>query len=165
MVWTVFGHSFRLLFRKMSEKDHITSVDGWVPAVFCMRNSLEQTFSLSLLFKKLQSPLKYYRLNIVKTTWRLIIKIVWHVPMNFTDTIWNFRLPRRDRSSLWISKHNAPTKWRFLDLKINFMEQKEHLLCNWESREYKHPKIIKGKELIWLLFWLSWPIYFAASCL
>jgi hypothetical protein len=32
-----------------------------------------------------------------------------------------------------------------LDIKIIFMEQKEHLLCNWESRECKHLKIIKGK--------------------
>ncbi|XP_064868779.1 large ribosomal subunit protein bL27m-like isoform X2 [Oncorhynchus nerka] len=31
-----------------------------------------------------------------------------------------------------------------LDITIIFMEQKEHLLCNWESHECKHPKIIKG---------------------
>ena len=51
-----------------------------------------------------------------------------------------------------------------LYIKIIFMEQKEHLLCNWESRECKHPKIIKGKRFILLFFWLSGPIYFAASC-
>ena len=39
-----------------------------------------------------------------------------------------------------------------LDIKSIFMEQQEHLLCNWESRECKHPKIIKGKRLILLLF-------------
>ena len=39
-----------------------------------------------------------------------------------------------------------------LDIKIIFMEQKEHLLCNWESRECKHPKIIKDKQFILLLF-------------
>ena len=33
-----------------------------------------------------------------------------------------------------------------LDIKIIFIEQKEHL-CNWESRECKHPNI-KGKRLI-----------------
>ena len=82
----------------------------------------------------------------------LIIKNVWHVSTNFTDTIWNFRLPRRDRSSLWISEHNAPTKLRYFGYKIIFMEQKEHLLCNCES-ECKHPKIIKGKWFILLLFW------------
>ena len=38
-----------------------------------------------------------------------------------------------------------------LDIKIIFMEQKEHLLCNWESRESKHLKI-KGKRFILLLF-------------
>ena len=119
MLWTVFRHSFRLLFWKMSEKDHITSLYGWVPAAFCMCNSLEQTFSLSLLLKKLQSRLKYYWLYTVKTTWGLIIKNVWHVSTNFTDTIWNLRLLRRDRSSLWISEHNAPTKWRYFGYKNN----------------------------------------------
>jgi hypothetical protein len=44
----------------MSEKDHTASLDGWVPAAqqlgaVCMLNSLEQTFSLSLLLKKLLS--------------------------------------------------------------------------------------------------------------
>ena len=43
------------------------------------------------------------------------------------------------------------TNGGILDIKINFMEQKEHLLCNWESRECKHPKI-KGKRFILLLF-------------
>ena len=99
---------------------------------------------------------KYYQLFIVKTTWGLIIKNIWHVSMNFTDTIWNFRLPRRDQMEV---------NGGILDIKIIFMEQKEHLLCNWESRECKHPKIIKGKRFILLLFWLSWPIYFAGSCL
>ena len=35
-----------------------------------------------------------------------------------------------------------------LAIKIIFMEQNEHLLCIWESRECKQPKIIKGKRLI-----------------
>ena len=50
-----------------------------------------------------------------------------------------------------------------LDIKIIFMEQKEHLLCNWESHEWKHPKIIKGKRLIWLLFWFLWPSFLMRS--
>ena len=41
----------------------------------------------------------------------------------------------------------------------------KHLLCNWESREWKHPKIIKGKQLIWLLFWCLWPSYLMLSVL
>jgi hypothetical protein len=49
-------------------------------------------------------------------------------------TIWNFRLRCRDCSFLWISEHNA-TNVGILCIKIIFMEQKEHLLCNWESRE------------------------------
>ena len=40
------------------------------------------------------------------------------------------------------------TNGGILDIKIIFMEQTEHLFCNWESRELKHPKIIKGKQLI-----------------
>ena len=36
-----------------------------------------------------------------------------------------------------------------LDIKKIFME---HLLRNWESRECKHPKIIKGKRFILLIF-------------
>ena len=46
-----------------------------------------------LSIEKATVRLKYYRLFIVKTTWGLIIKKVWHVSTNFTDTIWNFRLP------------------------------------------------------------------------
>ena len=46
----------------------------------------------------------------------------------------------------------SQTNGGILDIKIIFMEQKEHLLCNWESRECKYPKIIKGKRLILLLF-------------
>jgi hypothetical protein len=38
---------------------------------------------------------------------------------NFTDTIWNFCLSRRDRSSLWISEQNSPTKWRYFGYKNN----------------------------------------------
>ena len=49
-VWTVFRHSFRLLFWKMSEKEPIASVDGWVPAAFCLRQQSGQTFSLSLSY-------------------------------------------------------------------------------------------------------------------
>jgi hypothetical protein len=49
---------------QMSEKDHIVSLYGWVPAAFCMRNSLEHTF-LTLLLKKLTVPVELY---IVKTT-------------------------------------------------------------------------------------------------
>ena len=44
------------------------------------------------------------------------------------------------------------TNGGILDMKIIFMEQKEHILCNWESCECKHPKIIKGKRFNLLLF-------------
>ena len=150
---------FRLLFTKMSEKDHIASLYGWVTAAQKFWASI---FSLSL--KKLHSRLIHYRIYIVKTTWGLIIKNVWHVSTNITDTIWNVRLRCRDRSSLLISEHKRQPNGGILDIKIIFIEQKEHLLCNWESRECKHPKIIKGKWFILLLFWLLWPFYFAASC-
>ena len=113
MVWTVFRQSFRLLIWKMSENDHFASVDGWVPVEFCMRNSLEQTISLSPI-EDAVVRLKYYRLFIVKTTWGLIIKNVWHVCTDFT----NFSL-YGERSSLWISEHNAPNKWSYFGYKNN----------------------------------------------
>ena len=107
MVWTVFRHSFSFLFWKMSKNDHIASVDGWVPAEFCMCQQLgADIFSLSPI-KKATVRLKYYRLFIVKTTWGLIIKNVWHVSKNFTDTIWNFCLPVVTCTSLWNTEQNA----------------------------------------------------------
>ena len=39
----------------------------------------------------------------------------------------------RDRSFLW--NITRQTNGGILDIKIIFMEQKEQLLCNWESRE------------------------------
>ena len=99
----------------------------------------------------------------LKTTWGMIIKNAWHVSVDIMKTIWNFRLHCRDRSFLWISEHNATNKDQYFGIKIIFTEQKEHLLCNWESREWKHPKIIKGKRLVWLLFWFSWPSYLMLS--
>jgi hypothetical protein len=73
---------------------------------------LEQPFSLSLPIEEATFRLTYYRLYIVKTTWGLIIKNVWHISTNNTDTIWNFRL-----WSLWISEQNAPTNWRYFGYK------------------------------------------------
>ena len=68
-------------------------------------------------------------------------------------TLFGICLLRHDRSSLWISKHKTrQPNGGILDIKIIFMEQKEHLLCNWESRECKHPKIINGKQFNLLLF-------------
>jgi hypothetical protein len=59
-----------------------------------------------------------------------------HVSVDIMDIIWNIRLHCRDRSFLWISEPNATNKRRYiLGIKIIFLEQKEHLLCNWESRE------------------------------
>ena len=52
----------------------------------------------------------------------------------FLWTLWNFCLCCRDRSFLWISEHKYQFMSR-LGIKIIFMVQKEHLLCNWESRE------------------------------
>ena len=135
----------------MSEKDHISSVDRQMSLDLLMRAALERHLFFLSCIEKAAVRLKYYRLFIVKTTWGLIIKNVWHVSTNFPDTIWNFRLPVVTCTSLWITKQNAPTKWRFLDIKRIFMEQNKHLLCNWESRECKHTKIIKGKGLIWLV--------------
>ena len=118
MLWTVFRRSFRLLFWKMSEKDHIASVYSWVSPEFCLRNSLEQPLCLSLLLTKLKSRLIYYRLNIEKTTWGLIIKDFDMFLSTLRILFW-ICLRWRDRSSLWISEHNAPNKWRYFGYKNN----------------------------------------------
>jgi hypothetical protein len=49
-------------------------------------------FSLSPI-EEATVRLKYYWLCIVKTTWGLINKNVWHVSTNFTDTILNLVCP------------------------------------------------------------------------
>ena len=68
--------------------------------------------------------------------------------MDITD-LFGICLRCRDHSFLWISEHIAPNKVLYevkvkvkqgkirgiLDVKMIFMEQKEHLLCNWESCE------------------------------
>ena len=156
--------SFRLLSWKMSEKDHIASLYCWVSAAFCMRNSLEQTFSLSLLLKKLQSRLKYYLLYIVKTTRGLILKKTFDMFLQTLRILFGIFVCLVVTARACWFLNIPPYGWRvILNIKIIFMEQQEHL-CNWESRECKHPKI-KGKRYILLLFWLSWQIYSAASCL
>ena len=97
--------------------------------------------------------LKYYRLFRLKTTWGLNINMAWHVSVNFTDTIWIFFVCLLWlRLSQWITEENLRTKQRFLEIKRDIIEQKEHLLNKWMSSECKHMKIIKGKSLIWSLF-------------
>ena len=162
MVSTVFRYSLRLLFWKMSEKDHNASLYDWVPAAFCMHNSLEQPFSLSLLLKKLHSRLIYYRLHIVKTTCKKLLKCFYKHYGYYLEFSSAMSWPLEPVDFLYIT---SQTNGGILDIKIIFMEQKEHLLYDWESRECKHPKIIKGKWFTVLLFWLSWPIYLTASCL
>ena len=68
-VSTVFRHSFRFLFWKMSQNDNIASSGHMSFDRYC--------FSLSYCERHLQ--LIYYRLYILKTTWGLIIKNIWHV--------------------------------------------------------------------------------------
>ena len=97
----VFRHSFRLLFWKMSE------------------NELGQPLCLPLLLKKRQSRLIYYRLYILKTTWGLIIKNVWHISVDIMETIWNLCLRCRGHSFLWIYEHNVPNKQRYFGYKNN----------------------------------------------
>ena len=62
----------------------------------------------------------------------MIIKNVGHVSVDIMKTIWNFRLRCRDCGFLNITRQ---TNGGILGRKIIFMEQNEHLLCNWESRE------------------------------
>ena len=42
----------------------------------------------------------------------------------------------------WTKRAN---KTEFLDIKRDFIEQNENLLCNMESCEFNHMKVIKGK--------------------
>ena len=154
-VSTVFRHSFRLLFWKNE----------------CERSHCRVSFALQSkaaivppgVIEKPTHPVDILSNIYFKNNLRNDYKNVWHVSVDIMETIWNFRLRCRHRSFLWISKHNA-TNGGILGIKIIFMEQKEHLLCNWESREWKHPKI-KDKRLIWLFFWFSWPSYLILSVL
>ena len=110
----VFRHSFRLLFWKMSQNDNIASSGHMSFDRYC--------FSLSYCKRHLR--LIYYWLYILKTTWGLIIKNVWHFSVDIMETIWNFRLRCRDRSFLWISEHNTTNKLRYFGYKNNIFGTK-----------------------------------------
>ena len=138
----------RLLFWKMSVNDNIASVVRWWLSEWFVHNRQRRPLFLSLLVKSQLSRLIYYQIDIWKTPWGMIIKNVCDVSVDIMDLICNFFRRCRDRYFRWISQHNVTNKrrWGILGIKIIFMEQKEHLLSNWESREWKHQKIIKGKR-------------------
>ena len=138
----------------MSENDHIASVDGWVPAEFCMSQQLgADIFSLSPI-EEATVRLKYYRLYIVKTPLGLIMKTFDMFLRTLRILFGIFVYPVVTARACGFLNIKRQPNGGILDIKILFMEQKEHLLCNWESRECKHPKIIKGKLFILLLFLL-----------
>ena len=41
--------------------------------------------------------------------------------------------------------------WVFMDIKKDFIEQKDHLWCNWDLLECQQKKIFKGKEGIYYI--------------
>ena len=165
MVWTVFRHRFRLLFWKMSEKDHIASLYGWVPAAFCMPTAWSRHFLSLSPIEEATVPVEILSIIYCKNNLRIDYKkrltCFYELYRFYLEFVCNVVTTRACGFLNIMLQPNGG----ILDTKIILMEQKENVWCNWESRQYKHPKIIKGKRFVLLLFWLSWPIYFAASCL
>ena len=83
-VWTVFRHSFRLLFWKISQNDNIAS-----SFEFCSRNRIWTAVVFPSPTVKDICGWYIIDLYIFKTTWALIIKNVLHVSVDITDIIWN----------------------------------------------------------------------------
>ena len=136
---TVTRHSFRFLFWKMSVNDNIASVVRWWLSEWFVRN-------------RQRRPLIYYRIDIWKTPWGLIIKNICHVSVNIMELIWNIFRRCRDHNFLSISQPNVKNKRSYFAYKNNIFGKKEHWLSNWESRERKHPKLIKGKRFKLIAF-------------
>ena len=86
-----------------------SSLNGW--ALKCQSFFICPTERVPFLFifyiDDVIVRLKYYRLFRLKTTWGLNMNIVWHVSMNFTDTIMIFFVCLLWlRLSLWINEEN-----------------------------------------------------------
>ena len=88
----------------------------------------------------------YYRIDIWKTPWGLIIKNVCHVSVDIMDLIWNIFRRCRNRNFRSISQPNVKNKRSYFGYKNNLYGKKEHLLSNRESHKWKHLKLIKGKQ-------------------
>jgi hypothetical protein len=147
---TVFRNCFRLVIWKMREKAHSEWVDTSVSQRFFLGATESAPFLFSFYIDKAFVRLKYYWLLWLKTTWGLIVNIIWHVSTNFID---NFRVFRLPFVTAFEPEQETWTKRRFLDIKRDFIEQNKHLLSKWESCECNHMKIIKGKWLMLLIFW------------
>ena len=110
---------------------------------------------LSLLLRSHLSRVIYYRIDIWKTPWGLIINNVCHVSVDIMELILNIFRRFRDCNFRVISQPNVKNKRSYFTYKNNIFGKKEHLLSNWESREWKHPKIIKGKLFKLIAFLIS----------
>ena len=100
-------------FEKWARTITLRQVVTWVlPA---QQNLDSHCFPLSYCERHLW--LIYYQLYILTTTWGLILKNIWHVSVDITDTI-GICL-HCDRSFLWISEHNPPNKLRYFGYKNN----------------------------------------------
>ena len=129
----VSGFYFEKWARKITARQVVT----WV--LLAQQNLDRYCFSISYRERRLR--LIYYQLYILKTTWGLIIKktfdmFLWTIWILF----WIFVCVVVTALSCGFLNITRQTNRGILDIKIIFMKQTEHLLCNWESHEWKHPK-------------------------
>ena len=118
----------------MSEKDNIASLYGRVPAAFCMHNRVwaaivspsptDKTVAvdiLSIIYLKKNLRVDYKkRLTCFCGHYGNYLEFVCVVMTALSCEFLNI---------------TRQTNRGILDIKIIFMEQKEHLLCNWDSCE------------------------------
>ena len=143
---------FRLLYWKSSLNVSIASVVSWSLSECFVRKGQMWPLFLSILLRSHQSRLIYYRIDIWKTPWVLIINNVCHVSVDIMELIWSIFRRCSDRNFRSISQPNVKNKRSYFTYKNNLFGKKEHLLSNWESREWKHPKLIKGKRFNLIVF-------------
>ena len=90
-----------------------------------------------------------------ETPWGLIINNVCHVSVDIMELIWNICRRCRDRNFWAISQPNVKNKRSYFAYKNNILGKNELWLSSWESREWKHPKFIKGKQFNLIDFLIS----------
>ena len=140
-----FPNCFRLLFRKMSLNVNIASFVSWSLAECFVRKGQMRPLFLSFLLRSHQSRLIYYQIDIWKTPWGLIITNVCHVSVDIMELICNIFRCCSDLKFRSISQPNVKNKRSYFAYKNNIWGKNELWLSTWESREWKHPKFIKGK--------------------
>ena len=108
---------------------------------FCTMSYIKESvkqIKIYFIFEILQILLIIYDKNNLRIDFKHRLTCFYYLLLYFFDFsswFWECAL------CLWISEQNAPTKRRYLDIKINFIEQNKHLLCNMESCECKNPSL------------------------